>query len=367
MSNFSMSIEDVNNCDITSWFKILQDYTIKSQFIKIPEEILNYLRQDGPIFLPMVEDKFLSKSEIQTKNVKNKNSSQWDSNDSWASDSDDDQDGKRPNFKNFNEKLWNLKSLLTTSSVFLKLNWSSASDAYFAIKNSKNGKVESISEIYKLLKSSDRIIHDLDRPYVYTNEFSLTRKSQDSNSIFRHEDYYHPTIVLKEFLPQVISKSEYRCFVRNNKILAICQRDKNTFYPHIVNDLKINKKYMLIFLTEIISLLSRSEEFTSKNYILDLSGHVDKKIEDDLNLDSDSYSENDIFRKLQKFYIIVDVNPFHHGHSQGLFFDWEEELYNPNIRKFWESEEMIISGVNNSKIYDWTGFCGMFRVRTKPN
>jgi len=64
---------------------------------------------------------------------------------------------------------------------------------------------------------------------------------------------------------------------------------------------------------------------------------------------------------------IIDINPFSNCYCDSLLFDWENELMNDNVRKFWAEHDLILDGVVQEKLYDWSGFCGFLRTRMKEN
>lgn len=95
-----------------------------------------------------------------------------------------------------------------------KLNWSAPKDAtWIAATNSMECRTP--NDIYLLLKSSDFVTHDLQHAFDDTN-----------SSTSDPEIPYH--LVLRKWItlnPSV----EFRCFVRNRKLIALCQRDLNHF------------------------------------------------------------------------------------------------------------------------------------------
>lgn len=95
-----------------------------------------------------------------------------------------------------------------------KLNWSAPKDAtWIAATNSMECRTP--NDIYLLLKSSDFITHDLQHAFDDTDDQSPDPAVP-----------YH--LVLRKWItlnPSV----EFRCFVRDRRIIAICQRDLNHF------------------------------------------------------------------------------------------------------------------------------------------
>ncbi|KAL0240680.1 hypothetical protein I308_106479 [Cryptococcus tetragattii IND107] len=109
-----------------------------------------------------------------------------------------------------------------SGAVFPKLNWTSPKDAAFILPQASSGPLycSSPADIYLLLKSSDFISHDLDNKRAYSG-------AQDPQI----EENPKIELVLKKF-ESLNPSREIRCFVRNNMLVGITQRDMN-FYDHL--------------------------------------------------------------------------------------------------------------------------------------
>ncbi|BEI85623.1 hypothetical protein CcaverHIS002_0510240 [Cutaneotrichosporon cavernicola] len=105
-------------------------------------------------------------------------------------------------------------------AVFPKLNWTSPRDAAFILPQG-HGPLHSTSphDIYLLLKSSDFVQHDLDPISAYEGVPAADIPSEVSIEL-----------VLKKFT-EMNPSQEVRCFVRDDILLGITQRDTN-FYEH---------------------------------------------------------------------------------------------------------------------------------------
>lgn len=87
-------------------------------------------------------------------------------------------------------------------------------------------KCQTPNDIYLLLKSSDFITHDLDHPF----DDCVPDTPDDSNghaieSVLPEVPYH---LILRKYV-NFNPSLEFRCFVRNRKLLCICQRDQNHF------------------------------------------------------------------------------------------------------------------------------------------
>lgn len=107
--------------------------------------------------------------------------------------------------------------------MFPKLNWTSPRDAAFLLPQTAYGPLHCTSpaDVYLLLKSSDFVQHDIDPARAY----EAAAAAPDSAPLDRIE------LVLKKFVEMNPSR-EVRCFVRDNILLGISQRDSN-FYDHL--------------------------------------------------------------------------------------------------------------------------------------
>lgn len=100
--------------------------------------------------------------------------------------------------------------------VIPKLNWSAPKDATYMNANSMDCRTP--QDVYLLLKSSDFITHDLEHAFDDT---------EDDPNLTQDSIPYH--LVLRKAVGKWNPSVEFRCFVRERKLLCICQRDLNHF------------------------------------------------------------------------------------------------------------------------------------------
>lgn len=110
-------------------------------------------------------------------------------------------------------------------AVFPKLNFSSPKDASWLLPSSSPLKCTSPSDVYMLLKSSDFIAHDLSDDSVFEG-CTAEDQAVEGNG-------YTLELVLRKWYA-VDRSREMRCFVRDNILLGISQRDDN--YYDFLND-----------------------------------------------------------------------------------------------------------------------------------
>lgn len=127
---------EIDLCQFHEWFPLLQHVSIKSNIVEVDQSFVEYLGKDG-LFVPGEE--------------------------SWGDESSSSSSSCHSN------KLLALKNELSNSikslggETFVKLNWSAPIDAIWV--NSNSAKCQNSDDVFCLLKSSDRVIFDLEKMY----------------------------------------------------------------------------------------------------------------------------------------------------------------------------------------------------------
>jgi hypothetical protein len=103
--------------------------------------------------------------------------------------------------------------------VMPKLNWSSPKDATWMNANSMDCRTP--NDVYLLLKSSDFVTHDLE------HAFDDTVDGEGAEAKLTNETIPYHLVLRKAF--EMNPSVEFRCFVRNRKLIGITQRDLNHF------------------------------------------------------------------------------------------------------------------------------------------
>jgi hypothetical protein len=135
---------------------------------------------------------------------------------------DETEPQNQADFPEFDKKILSVLEKFD-SKVFIKLNWSSPKDAYWCLNKLS---CESLRDVYMLLCSSDFISHDLNEPFDKCNENTFEEK----RLAFDELKYY---LVMRRWNDKLSSSMEFRCFVKDNQLRGICQRDCRTYYKHI--------------------------------------------------------------------------------------------------------------------------------------
>uniref|UniRef100_A0A4W6F791 Translation initiation factor eIF2 assembly protein n=1 Tax=Lates calcarifer TaxID=8187 RepID=A0A4W6F791_LATCA len=251
-----MKKEQVVNCQFSVWYPIFKKYTIKSLILPLPQNVIDYLLDDGTLVV--------SGSDHNTQQTHTNNSDSDAEEDIQWSDDETTSTVTAPEFPEFTSKVLEAINALG-GRVFPKLNWSAPRDANWIALNSSL-QCHSLSDIFLLFKSSDFITHDLTQPFLHCSD-------QDSpDPVFNYEVFlsfmlksiglicvavavmlivyiilsihthtlwiltcviFCPQLVLRKW-SELIPGGEFRCFVKENKLIAISQRDYTQYYHHIL-------------------------------------------------------------------------------------------------------------------------------------
>ncbi|KDQ20843.1 hypothetical protein BOTBODRAFT_151782 [Botryobasidium botryosum FD-172 SS1] len=202
-------------CQTSSWHPTFARIAMKTTVIRpLTAAFREYLLEDGVSIPEGSEDVPQASSlsdddeeEIEEERDKNGNDG----------DSDDDlPPPKQHSFPELDAKI--RQAIADYGAVFPKLNWTSPRDAVWILAPSSPLKCTSPSDVYLFLKSSDFVSHDLDPELVFAC----------CEDIVEGEEDYDLELVLKKWYPVERSR-ELRCFVRQETLIGISQRDTNYY------------------------------------------------------------------------------------------------------------------------------------------
>ncbi|RLW01930.1 hypothetical protein DV515_00007580 [Chloebia gouldiae] len=313
-----MKKEQVAHCQFSLWYPLFKAVTIRSVILPLPENVKEYLLDDGTLVVSGREEPPShaqegsdDAEEIQWSDDENTTTLKY-LEDGYTSPTN----GLKfifllmffvqaPEFPEFTAKVQEAISSLG-GSVFPKLNWSAPrcfgkkkrlvvlmkedvihKDAYWIAMNSSL-KCKALSDIFLLFKSSDFITRDLTQPFIH-----CTDDSPDPSLNYE--------LVLRKWC-ELIPGAEFRCFVKENKLLGISQRDYTQYYDHI------SKQH-----EEICRSI---QEFFKK--------HIQYKF-----LDEDFVF--DVYRDSRGKIWLIDFNPFGEV-TDSLLFTWEELTSGKNLK-----------------------------------
>ncbi|KAG1749234.1 D123-domain-containing protein [Suillus lakei] len=187
----------------SSWYPTFSFVSIRSTIIRpLDQAFKEYLDSDG-IFVPEGSENVPAESSLSDQ----------------EDESDDEEDaavGQSFSFPDLDERI--RQTIKEYGAVFPKLNFSSPKDASWVLPPSSPLKCTSPSDVYIILKSSDFVSHDLSIDAVFEG-----CQYDPSNP-----PSYQLELVLRKWYP-IDRSREFRCFVRDSRLIGISQRDTN-FY-----------------------------------------------------------------------------------------------------------------------------------------
>jgi len=197
--------QHILNCSFHNWHPKYRAITPKARLVPLPSAFVDYLKSDGIVLPPEEND-----------------NGTWSDDDSGIFSGADNNDGGEQeeadpslHWRDTHDAIERTIEELG-GKVAPKLNWSAPKDAtWIAATNSM--ECSSPNDIYLLLKSSDFITHDLAHAFDDTADQSTTTDP---------EILYH--LVLRKWI-NLNPSVEFRCFVRDRQLIALCQRDLNHF------------------------------------------------------------------------------------------------------------------------------------------
>jgi hypothetical protein len=204
-----LTTRHILNCSVPSWYPKFRSHTPKARLIPLSQPFVDYLRADG-IFLPP-----------EHKSPANPDDSGYDDNISSTSWDDDEAEDPSEQWPEIHTQIQSTIRELG-GKVYPKLNWSAPKDATWMKSGGNDMECRSASDVYLLLKSSDFVTHDLEHAFDDC-------VGEDGRPIAK-EDWpeikYH-LVLRKSF--NINPALEFRCFVRNRRLIAISQREMNYF------------------------------------------------------------------------------------------------------------------------------------------
>ena len=236
--------DELERCEINEWFPMFEEVSFKTKLIKLPQSFVNYLLdEEAPLpkeAYPIVSEELKSyNSEIDREKYEKE-------------EEDLKREEKKYDFKELEEKIG--KTVEEYKAVFPKLNWSSPKDACW-VTTSGNLKCTSASQVFLLLKSSDFISHDLST-ILENNENK--RKFPGGN---REREVF---LALRKFY-SILPSQEFRCFVKNRKLVAVCQRNCDNFFQFLLEKEEEYKERISNFFRQQVE-----KKFVDPNFVFDV-------------------------------------------------------------------------------------------------
>jgi hypothetical protein len=247
----------VEECQFSSWYPIFSNLqgekrtnvTIKSVIIQdLPKDLKDYILSDG-VVPPAGAEKLSSCGQ---------------GNDNWSSDEEEetnDQNDIPGSYFSFPALNQSLTESITTlkGAVVPKLNWSAPKDASWV--NGGSLKCETPGDVYLLVKSSDFCLHDvLNKAWKDCEDYDPSLPTPQLELVLRKWCNLNPSM-------------EFRCFVRQNELIAISQRDHTQHYVHLIQDRARIQDLLVDFFEDIVR--NRFGNGSMHNYVMDV--YLDQK------------------------------------------------------------------------------------------
>lgn len=223
-------------CDITNWYKhpVLSKCTFPTRFVELPDAFVARILASEGLFARVDED------------------DEWSDND-WGSEEDQDAELEEAQRKEKAQQVWpeleaQIKAALTRwvvsgaeGGIFPRLNWSSPIDAHWmGIGGSL--RCTTVGEVIRFLEASDQIRGDLELLQKLANnqdpDVAQPKTWKATLALRRWHDFHTP--------------NEFRCFVRENQLIAVCQKDVTNFWPFLVEARQENTMKLSAFFDQKI-------------------------------------------------------------------------------------------------------------------
>lgn len=241
---------DIEACQFANWYPAFRDVSIKSHIISLPPEFLDYLAEDG-VFVPIASN--LDKDQLDDDDSSNgNNAADKSSHDCDNDESESDSTDPRTKYQ-FPDVEEALAAAIRefNGQAFIKFNWSAPLDASWM--NAGTMKCQSAHDALLLVKSSDRIIFDVERMFELIPHATITRPT-------------HPTLVVRKWA-NLHPSMEFRIFVLDGKLIGICQRNCTTHFPFLAADMPRITKTLTQFFTSSVHSRALLPSYTMDVYL----------------------------------------------------------------------------------------------------
>eukprot|EP01122_Echinamoeba_exundans_P016938 TRINITY_DN8749_c0_g1_i1.p1 TRINITY_DN8749_c0_g1~~TRINITY_DN8749_c0_g1_i1.p1 ORF type:complete len:331 (+),score=56.01 TRINITY_DN8749_c0_g1_i1:152-1144(+) len=262
-----MTSQEIAACDISRWYRDFEAITFKTEIVQLSPAFVDFLRREG-IFLPdnnTVVNDWTSDSE----------------NENWDSLSQDEAPQTDHKLPDDDPSLLRIESIFEQpemGSILPKLNWKCPTDAGWM---TLDGSLRccNLEQILLLIKSSDACMDALNQLVNFAADGTILP--------------FAPTLALRKWT-NVDKSMEFRCFIKNRSIIAICQRDR-TFYRFLLEMRRSIRDRIVTFFQNHIK-----DKFPLNDYVIDVYLQGKSKV------------------------LLVDFAPFNSETTNAILFDWEE-------------------------------------------
>uniref|UniRef100_A0ACD5VND4 Uncharacterized protein n=1 Tax=Avena sativa TaxID=4498 RepID=A0ACD5VND4_AVESA len=347
-----MLLEELLRCQIQEWYPAFRRHTVPTVIIPLPAAFLRYLAgktaypdpgapdedSDGPLpfLLPAITSGRNPFPPLHTHitdpvSLLDRDTSDLIFGDSSSDEDDNDDNRLRPAFPEL-EAAVDAAIAELGGAALPKLNWSAPKDAVFMAADGTT-RCTCFAEVAMLLRASDCIAHDLASARASCQDSvraeGVRRNAQEVCSAEKSalpnggegsnasgplddpgcdeadsdapdeddawlEDGFQYYLALRKWYPGLRPESEFRCFVRERRLVGVSQRDPSAYYPSLPGWRAEVQPKIEDFFEDVVE-----PQFASENYTFDVSVRADGRVK------------------------LIDFNPWG-GYTLPLMFEWEE-------------------------------------------
>tara|TARA_B110001452_G_scaffold65071_1_gene51867 strand:- start:1311 stop:2300 length:990 start_codon:yes stop_codon:yes gene_type:complete len=254
-----LPLATLSACSFDRWYPSLRQHSIPSTVLPLSDEFVEYLKADG-VFVPGGDE--------------------GDDDDDWFDGKTAQDEGEEtaaaPHFPALEAAI---DSAIDKhgGAVLPKLNWSAPVDAAWMLGGSL--KCHSVRDVLLLLKSSDRVAHDL-------------CEARQLCTVGAGGDQQHSWVLVLRKWSNLRPSSEFRCFRSGGRLVAACQRDRFSHYPFLEPEREQILERLERFQREHLTATVLPEPLVWDAYV-DVQGRV----------------------------YLIDAAPFHES-TDPILFDW---------------------------------------------
>uniref|UniRef100_A0ACD5VEZ1 Uncharacterized protein n=1 Tax=Avena sativa TaxID=4498 RepID=A0ACD5VEZ1_AVESA len=347
-----MLLEELLRCQIQEWYPAFRRHTVPTVIMPLPAAFLRYLAgktaypdpdapdedADGPLpfLLPAITSGRNPFPPLYTHITDPVSLLDRDTSDLIFEDSSDDEDDdvESPLHPAFPELEAAVDAAIAElgGAAIPKLNWSAPKDAVFMAADGTT-RCTCFAEVAMLLRASDCIAHDLASARASCQDFvravGVRRNAKEASAAAESavpngvessngsgspsdpghdeadsvapeeddawlEDGFQYYLALRKWYPGLRPESEFRCFVRGQRLVGVSQRDPSAYYPSLPGWRAEVQPNIEDFFEDVVE-----PHFASENYTFDVSVRADGRVK------------------------LIDFNPWG-GYTLPLMFEWEE-------------------------------------------
>lgn len=147
----SVELKELEHCSFVNWYELFEKISVKSYPLKIPENVLKYLK-DELVVLPKECENESANSKPDPEDIVGEETN--------FDEEDTEQIEEIPEFPEFSKEMMKIVKSKLNGSAFIKTNFHCPKDSIW-ITACQSLKVKDLTDIYQLLKASSICKEDL--------------------------------------------------------------------------------------------------------------------------------------------------------------------------------------------------------------